>query len=116
QLVAGAGAAKEEGGVVELERQEAAIGVVAMESGGADLGGTGAVRPPPDQRAQMVLQHFLELGRVGKRPGCRARVAALLVDEPLPKERVGPLLLVEPLAGGIRVAEADCRLGSFTVH
>jgi hypothetical protein len=64
----------------------------------------------------MVFQHFLELGRVGKRPGCRAWVPSFLVDKPLPKERVDPLLLVEPPAGRVRVTEADCRFGSFTVH
>ena len=64
----------------------------------------------------MVLQHFLELGRVGEIPGCPVRIAIILIDKPLGDERVDPLLLFEPLAGSIRVAEADGRLGSLAVH
>ena len=59
-----------------------------------------AVHPPRGQRAQMVLQHFLELSRVGKGPGPPARVAAIGLGEPLLDERVEPLLLFESLGRG----------------
>ena len=64
----------------------------------------------------MVLQHFLQLGGVGETTGRRDRIAAFRVGEPLAKERVDPLLLVEALAGGVGVAEADGRLGGLAVH
>ena len=111
QFVAGAVAAKEERRVLELERQQAAIGVVAMRPrDGA------AADAPPDQRAQMILQHFLELRRVGEGPGRSGRVAAFRVGKPLPKERLDPLLLFEPLAGIVGVVEVNGRLGDLAVH
>ena len=64
----------------------------------------------------MVLEHFLELGRVGEFPGRPARVAAIGLGEPLLDERVEPLLLLEPLARRGCIVEADGRHGGLAVH
>jgi len=64
----------------------------------------------------MMLQHVLELGRVGETPGCPARVAAFPVGEPLLEERVDPLLLFELFAGCVRIGQANTRLSSLAVH